>query len=106
MIARTWHGAVKAADADAYHKYLLETGIGDYLRTRGNQGVYVLRRVEGSVAHFLLLTLWDSWESIQAFAGSDPGRARYYPEDERFLLEQEPNVTHYEVLEAPILDAG
>ena len=35
---------------------------------------------------------------IKAFAGSDPERARYYPEDERFLLDFEPNVEHYEVL--------
>jgi heme-degrading monooxygenase HmoA len=100
MIARTWHGVVRAEDADAYHRYLLDTGLPDYQRTSGNRGVYVFRRVEGSVAHFLLLTLWESWEAIRAFAGSDPERARYYPEDERFLLELEPTVTHYEVLDA------
>jgi heme-degrading monooxygenase HmoA len=100
MIARTWHGAVRAEDAEAYHRYLLDTGLGDYQRAPGNHGVHVLRRVEGSVAHFLLLTFWESWEAIRAFAGSDPERARYYPEDERFLLELEPTVTHYEVLDA------
>ena len=100
MIARTWHGAVRAEDAEAYHRYLLDTGLQDYEQTSGNRGVYVFRRVEGSVAHFLLLTLWESWEAIRAFAGSDPERARYYPEDERFLLELEPTVTHYEVLDA------
>lgn len=99
MIARTWHGTVPAAVADAYHRYLLATGVPDYRATPGNRGVYVLRRVEGVVAHFLLLTLWDSWESIRAFAGDDVERARYYPEDEAFLLELEPTVTHYEVLE-------
>ena len=100
MIARTWHGAVRAEDAEAYHHYLLDTGLQDYEQTSGNRGVYVFRRVEGSVAHFLLLTLWESWEAIRAFAGSDPERARYYPEDERFLLDLEPTVTHYEVLDA------
>ncbi len=100
MIARTWHGAVRAEDAEAYHRYLLGTGLPDYHRTSGNRGVYVFRRVEGSVAHFLLLTFWESWDAIRAFAGSDPERARYYPEDERFLLELEPTVTHYEVLDA------
>jgi hypothetical protein len=60
----------------------------------------VLRRLEGDVAHFLLITLWDSWEAIRAFAGNDVERARYYPEDDRWLLEKEPFVTHYEVLDA------
>lgn len=51
--------------------------------------------------HFPLLTLWDSLESIKAFAGADVERARYYPESEAYLLELEPTVTHYEVLVSP-----
>lgn len=100
MIGRTWHGAVRSEDAERYYQYLLDTGLRDYERTPGNRGVYVLRRAEGDVSHFLLLTLWESWDAIRAFAGDDPEKARYYPEDERFLLELEPTVTHYEVLEA------
>lgn len=99
MIARTWHGVVRTEDAEAYHAYLLETGVPDYRATPGNAGVYVLRRADGDRTHFLLLTLWDSWDAIRAFAGDDPERARYYPEDRRYLLKLEPTVTHYEVLE-------
>jgi heme-degrading monooxygenase HmoA len=44
-----------------------------------------------------LLTLWESEEAIKRFAGSDMERAKYYPEDEQFLLELEPTVTHYQV---------
>jgi heme-degrading monooxygenase HmoA len=98
MIARTWHGRVRATDADAYYAYLLQTGLSDYRSTPGNQGVQVLRRVDGEVAQFLLITSWDSWEAIRAFAGDDPERARYYAEDDRWLLEKEPFVTHYEVV--------
>jgi heme-degrading monooxygenase HmoA len=98
MIGRTWHGRVPAAKADAYHEYLLRTGVPGYKSTPGNRGVYVLRRVEGDVAHFLLLSLWDSYEAIRAFAGEEIERAHYYPEDTEFLLELEPTVTHYEVL--------
>jgi heme-degrading monooxygenase HmoA len=98
MIARTWHGRVPAAQADAYHAYLLRTGLGDYASTPGNRGVQVLRRTEGEITHFLLITLWDSLDAIRAFAGPDYERARYYPEDDDYLLEKEPYVTHYEVL--------
>ena len=98
MIARTWHGAVPEDKADAYYDYLLRTGIPDYKRTEGNLGVYVFRRVSHGQAHYLLLTLWDSWDAIKAFAGDDPNRAHYYSEDEEYLIELEPNVTHYEVL--------
>lgn len=98
MIARTWRGRVPAAKADAYHRYLLETGVEDYQSIAGNRGVHVLRRLEGDEAHFLLITFWESWEAIRAFAGDDVEKARYYPEDEAFLLELEPTVTHFEVL--------
>ena len=98
MIARTWHGRVPAEKADAYHKYLLETGVKGYRSTEGNRGVHVFCRIEDDEAHFLLLTFWDSCEAIKQFAGDDAERARYYPEDADYLLEFEPTVTHYEVL--------
>jgi heme-degrading monooxygenase HmoA len=105
MIARWWHGAVPLEKADSYREYLLETGVADYRANPGNRGVYLLRRNEGDTAHFVLLTLWDSFESIRAFAGPEVQRARYYPEDELYLLELEPKVEHYQVVEAPAPDS-
>jgi len=101
MIARTWHGITPASKADEYVDYLNQTGVPEYRATPGNLGVYVLRRLEGDKAHFLLLTLWESEEAIKRFAGADMEKAKYYPEDEQFLLELEPNVTHYEVISSP-----
>ena len=101
MIARTWHGVTQASKANEYLDYLNRTGVAEYKKTEGNRGVYVLQRVEGHRAHFLLLTLWDSEDAIKRFAGSEIEKAKYYPEDEKFLLELEPNVTHYEVLVKP-----
>jgi heme-degrading monooxygenase HmoA len=101
MIARLWHGAVPASKAEEYARYLEATGLPDYRSTRGNRGVFVLRRLEGDRAHFLLITLWEDLDAIRRFAGDDLERARYYPEDTRYLLELEPRVTHYEVLDQP-----
>lgn len=101
MIARTWHGVTRSSDADGYVEFLRKTGIPDYKATPGNRGVFVFRRIEGNKAHFLLLTLWDSYESIKKFAGNDVNKARYYPDDPKWLLELEPFVTHYEVVERP-----
>ena len=101
MIARTWHGVTPLAKADEYLGYLHRTGIPDYRVTPGSQGVYVLRRLEGDRAHFLLISLWDSMASISKFAGPDVEKARYYPEDADYLLELEPNVIHYEVMVGP-----
>jgi heme-degrading monooxygenase HmoA len=101
MIARTWHGAVPAEKADAYFEYLLQTGVPGLKGTEGNRGVYVMRRIEGSQAHYFMISLWRSRENIRAFAGDEIERARYYPEDEAFLLELEPHCIHYEVLTGP-----
>ena len=99
MIARIWHGKTKARDAAAYLEYLFQSGIPAYRATSGNKGAWVLRRLEGDMAHFITLSFWDSHEAIVAFAGSEPGMAKYYPEDEKYLLEFEPAVTHYELFE-------
>ena len=101
MIARTWHGAVRAEQAAEYSSYLQKTGVPDLTGTRGNRGVYVLCRIEGDRADFLMISLWRALGDIEAFAGEDTERARYYPEDANFLLELEPHVTHYEVLVQP-----
>lgn len=98
MIARIWHGATPASRGDAYLKYLRESGIKEYLATEGNRGVYVLRRKDRDRADFLLISLWDSIDAIQRFAGPDIERAVYYPRDKDFLLVFEPNVAHYNVL--------
>lgn len=98
MIARIWHGITPAAKAEVYLDFLNQSGVPDYRATPGNRGVYVLRRIEGEVAHFTLISLWDSMEAVKGFAGPQPEIAHYYPEDKDFLLEFEPTVTHHEVL--------
>ena len=98
MIARTWHGVVPSAKAEDYYAYLMRTGIPDYQATPGNLGVQVLRRQEGDLTHFLLISLWESYEAIRAFAGDPLDAAHYYPEDSEYLLELEPKAIHYEVL--------
>jgi heme-degrading monooxygenase HmoA len=101
MIARIWHGATPASRSDEYLDYLNETGVPDLQATPGNQGVYVLRRIESGYAHFMLVSLWDSEDAIVEFAGADIEVARYYPQDPDYLLELEPTVAHYEVLVQP-----
>ncbi len=98
MIARSWHGVTKAAQAEQYLKYLHATGLDDIGKTEGNRGVMVLRRIDGDRAHFQLISFWNSYEAIRRFAGDEIERAFYYPEDKDFLLELEPEVAHYEVV--------
>lgn len=99
MIARIWRGITLAGKADAYVDYLNETGLKDYAKTPGNLGVTVLRRLQGEHCEIVLISLWESMTAVRAFAGENPERSVYYPEDEQYLLEMEPLVRHYEVAE-------
>jgi heme-degrading monooxygenase HmoA len=101
MIARIWRGVTREADKDTYFEYLQKTGLREYKSVPGNQGVWVLRRVYDGKCEFTLFSIWDSWDAIKAFAGHDPEKAVFYPEDDKFLLERGPRVIHYEVLASP-----
>jgi heme-degrading monooxygenase HmoA len=98
MIARIWRGVVRREDADAYADYIANTGMAEYRSTPGNQGAWMLRRDDGDRSEIITFSLWDSPDSIRAFAGDDIDQAVFYPEDDRFLIERDRTVRHYEVV--------
>jgi heme-degrading monooxygenase HmoA len=98
-ITRIWHGVTKAVHSDEYLKYVEDTGMKEYQTVNGNLSAKLLRRVEGDVCHFLTVTEWDSYESIIKFAGADYQKAKYYPEDKKYLLKFEEFVAHYETFD-------
>ena len=65
----------------------------------------MLRRDEGERSEFVMVTLWDSMDAVKGFAGDDPDKAVYYPEDDRFLVERDLTVRHFQVLSASGIDA-
>lgn len=97
MIVRLWHGRVPLSKADEYAEFMKERAAPDYGSVEGLQKLHFLRRDEGDVAHFLLITFWDSMESVKKFAGEQPEIAKYYPEDDAFLLEKEETSVMYEI---------
>jgi hypothetical protein len=99
MIARIWHGTVLKEKSDAYHRYIKKTGLKDYLKISGSMGAFLLKQEDGYLCHFLALSLWSDKEAIEKFAGNDIQKAKYYPEDEAYLINREPFVEHYEILE-------
>ena len=99
MIARRWHGRVPASKADEYLKLMKDVGIADYASTEGNRGAWCLPRREGDVVHVEMFTLWDDLDAIRRFAGDELTKAKYYDFDPVFLLELEPEVMHFEVVD-------
>ncbi|HET7461618.1 MAG TPA: antibiotic biosynthesis monooxygenase [Longimicrobium sp.] len=110
MIARVWRGEVRADDANAYARYLRATGEPDCRTLPGNRGVLILRRDGEERTEFVFVSFWSDMAAIRAFAGEDVERARYYPEDERYLLALDPHVRHFDVttagIEFPAVNGG
>ena len=99
MIARIWRGAVRREDSDEYVEYLRATGLPEYRATSGNRGAWILRRDNGARTEFVTLTFWDSLDAVRGFAGDDVERAVFYPEDDRFLVDRETTVSHFDLLD-------
>ena len=98
MIVRMWHGRVPIGKAQSYRNFLHARAIPDYRSTDGNLSVYILERIDGDMAHFVTLTYWEDMEAITRFAGTYAEKAKYYPEDNDYLVDFEPTVVHYEVV--------
>lgn len=89
MIARVWRGATRAADAEAYAAYVE--------RCLEGERSLVLQRVDGERAEIETIIFFDSLDDVRSFAGDDIERARFYPEDDRYLIEREATVRHFDV---------
>jgi heme-degrading monooxygenase HmoA len=97
MIARIWHGKTSIANFERYTEFLKQVAIPDYEKTVGFKKLSFLRNIKGDEGHFTLITYWENIELIKNFAGDDFEKAKYYPEDDNFLLEFEEHVEHFEV---------
>jgi len=89
VIARVWRGAASAADAEAYAAYVEQCLDGER--------ALVLQRVDGDRAEIQTIIFFDSLDVVREFAGEDITRARFYPEDDRYLVDRDLTVTHYDV---------
>ena len=99
MIARRWHGRVPAARAEEYLRLMEQVGLPDYRSTEGTRGAWCLHRREGDIVHVEMFTFWEEEAAIRRFASDDLLKAKYYDFDPAFLLELEPEVAHFEVIE-------
>ena len=97
MIARIWHGVVPVTKSEEYLRLMRTIALPDYQSVLGNCGAFVLREIQGEIAHFVMLSFWDSREAIAKFAGLDIDVAKYYEFDHEFLVALEPSVKHYEI---------
>jgi uncharacterized protein YndB with AHSA1/START domain/heme-degrading monooxygenase HmoA len=98
MIARMWRGWVRTGKAAEYAEIVERTGMAAYRRTPGNAGAQLLTRDLGDGrTELITLSWWSDLDAVRAFAGDDVEAARYYPEDDPYLLDRDATVAHFEV---------
>ena len=96
IVARIWFGKTLSASHAEYIEYVKKTGISSLRQTPGNRGVLLLSKADQE-PEIGVISFWDSRKSIEAFAGKDISRAVYYPEDSKYLVNQDPYLLHYDV---------
>ena len=96
MIARVWRGATLAENGDAYAAYIEESAMKPARELPGLRGTLVLRRLNAGYAEFETILLFDSMDDVKAFAGDDLDQAVFFPEDDRYLVERNLEVNHFE----------
>jgi antibiotic biosynthesis monooxygenase (ABM) superfamily enzyme len=97
LIARVWRGATLAEHGAEYAAYLEDTGMRRARELPGARGTLVLRRERTGYAEFETILLFDSLADVAAFAGDELDLAVFFPEDDRYLVERELEVRHYDV---------
>lgn len=107
MILRTWTGRIRTADEAEYAAYIEATGGREYLATPGCLGWQMIFRDLGDgTSEVSTLSWWTGMDAIHGFAGPEPERAVYYPEDDRFLLDRPPHVRHHRVVAGALPTGG
>ena len=99
VILRRWTGRIRTAQEKEYVDYIVSTGLEDYAKTPGNLGFEMLLRELGNgESEVTTLSWWTTMDSIRAFAGATPELARYYPDDDRYLVHRPLHVEHHRVV--------
>jgi hypothetical protein len=97
-ILREWRAEIRRERTADYLSYTQDVGLTDYRATPGNLGaVIAVRDIDATRTEVVTMSLWSCWEAVRAYAGPEPERARYYPNDDQFLLTRPRTVKHYEV---------
>ena len=97
MIERHWKGIAKLEEADNYIEHLLKDTFPKIEMIKGFVKASILKRPAQQGVEFLIITVWDSIEAIQQFAGTNPDDAVVPLVVQKMMATYDRNVIHYEI---------
>ena len=100
-IVRTWRGVTLATKAEQYLEYLNNFVVPPCQTAEGNEGLFILKELQGEIVYFLLLSFWASDEALENFAGADYSDVvKLSPEEGKLLVAFESTARHYKIVYA------
>jgi heme-degrading monooxygenase HmoA len=107
MIARMWSARTTSQNWPVYERHFSESVLPELRSVDGYESSGVIKRETNGQVEIIVITLWSSFEAIEAFAGPDREAAVVAPNAAALLTDFDRRVRHYEVaaidgaLEAP-----
>lgn len=100
MVSRHWRGLAHEARAEDYIQHLQRDTFPALERLSGFRGASILRRSMPGGVEFLVVTEWESLDSIRAFAGDNIGSAVVPPLVQAMMVSYDDSARHYDVVAA------
>jgi heme-degrading monooxygenase HmoA len=98
MISRVWGAVVKREHASAYIAHLQSETFPKLRALAGHVDASINRRDVPDGVEFVVITRWQSLDSIRAFAGSDVEAAVVPPAAQAMMVTYDARVRHYEIV--------
>jgi heme-degrading monooxygenase HmoA len=97
MIARIWSARATHENWPAYEQHFAENVLPELREIKGYVSANLLRRDTGAEIEINVITVWESWKAIDAFAGADREAAVVAPSAAALLKDYDRRVKHSEV---------
>jgi uncharacterized protein YciI/heme-degrading monooxygenase HmoA len=99
LILRMWRARSTAEKSGEYVQHATSKVFPTLRAIAGHRGAYLLRRAVDGAVELVVLTIWESMESVRKFAGDEPEKAVVEPEARAVLTSFDDCVTHFEIID-------
>jgi heme-degrading monooxygenase HmoA len=93
-IARIWSARATRENWPEYEQHFTRSVLPELREIDGYVSANLLQRDTGREIEITVITMWDSWEAIDSFAGADRDAAVVAPNAAALLIDYERRVRH------------
>lgn len=97
MIARLWSARTTTSQSSKYLEHFWQSVAPTLRKVRGYLSASLLVRSQGDHVEILVITVWESYQAIDTFAGPNRDTAVVASEAAALLTDYDRRVRHYEI---------